>query len=304
MKIELTMLLLTAAMVTLSKTQQCREVTRQVIVCDDDANIRGGKGEKGDIGANGKAGPPGSKGSKGDRGGVGDKGKQGESCALGAFETEMREKLQEIENRLIPTSCLTSTVNGKQTLRSGEEAFCDAGWTVFQRRFDGSVNFDLTWEKYTVGFGNMSGEFWLGLDKIHSLTAGRGCRLRIDLWDFDNDHAYAVYSSFSVEDKTDGYKLHVADYQGTAGNSLANNNHNNSGMRFTTKDRDQDTWSSNCASDHAGPLGGWWYVSCGYSRLNAKWGRSEGTWRNIVWYHWKGSSGIALKATTMKLRCD
>ena len=29
-------------------------------------------------------------------------------------------------------SCETSPVYGKQTLRSGEEAFCDEGWTVSQ----------------------------------------------------------------------------------------------------------------------------------------------------------------------------
>ena len=33
---------------------------------------------------------------------------------------------------------------------------------VFQRRFNGIVNFNRSWTMYEQGFGSVDGEFWLG----------------------------------------------------------------------------------------------------------------------------------------------
>ena len=91
------------------------------------------------------------------------------------------------------------------------DVYCDqktagGGWTVFQKRLDGSVNFYRGWDKYKGGFGNKNGEFWLGLEKIHRLTKEQS-RLRVDLEDFENQTAYAEYASFGVGDEQSKYKL-------------------------------------------------------------------------------------------------
>ncbi len=81
------------------------------------------------------------------------------------------------------------------------------GWTVFQRRVDGSVDFYRKWTDYKNGFGNLTNEFWLGLDKIHRLSSSKQNVLRVDLQTFENENAYAVYESFSVGNEGDGYRL-------------------------------------------------------------------------------------------------
>ena len=118
------------------------------------------------------------------------------------------------------------------------------GWTVFQRRKDGSVDFYRNWVDYEEGFGDLNGEFWLGLSKIHRLTQdGTDYTLRVDLEDFENETRYAKYSTFNIGDNTTDYTITVGGYSGDAEDSLAYHN----GRKFTTKDRDNDQYFLNCA---------------------------------------------------------
>ncbi|XP_066289705.1 veficolin-1-like [Branchiostoma lanceolatum] len=95
------------------------------------------------------------------------------------------------------------TTSGVYTLGSGVQAYCDmdtagGGWTVIQRRQDGSVPFNRTWEEYKQGFGDKDGEYWLGNDNIHLLTMQKDCALRIDISDWQGESRYVEYSSFRL----------------------------------------------------------------------------------------------------------
>ena len=98
------------------------------------------------------------------------------------------------------------------------DVFCDqttagGGWIVFQKRLDGSVDFYRGWTDYKVGFGNLKGEFWLGLDKINRLTK-TGNRLRVELEDTTGKAVYAEYDMFAVTSERTKYKLSLGTYSG------------------------------------------------------------------------------------------
>jgi len=74
--------------------------------------------------------------------------------------------------------------------------------------------FFLNWSDYKVGFGDLNGEFWLGLDKIHRLTSDNDSMLRVDLEDFEGNTSYAEYNRFGVMSENDKYKLSFGNYSG------------------------------------------------------------------------------------------
>ena len=170
------------------------------------------------------------------------------------------------------------------------------GWTVFQRRMDGSVDFYLNWDDYVHGFGNISEEHWLGLSKLHRLANGSvSTELRVDMKDKDGVYGYANYSSFYIGGSSTDYTLHVSGYSGPSnvGDSLAYHN----GQKFSTKDNDNDSYGGNCA---VLSFGAWWYNVCQYSNLNGHYGDDANT-KGVNWYHWKGWR-YSLPFTEMKVR--
>lgn len=153
-----------------------------------------------------------------------------------------------------------------------EQSHAQGGWTVIQKRQDGSVNFFRTWEQYKVtaympekkptkhtsctsilqkireikhvgqsqlGFGNLDGEYWLGLEHLYWMTKQAQYKLRVMLEDWHGRQVFAEYDSFSLEPESDWYRLRLGQYSGNAGDSLSW--HNN--KAFTTLDRDKDSYT-------------------------------------------------------------
>ncbi|XP_040199410.1 fibroleukin [Rana temporaria] len=174
------------------------------------------------------------------------------------------------------------------------EVYCDmesmgGGWTVVQIRQDGSINFNRTWNEYKNGFGNLTGEFWLGNDKIHLLTKSSNMMLRIELEDFKGATEYATYDQFYVANEFLKYRLSIGGYSGTAGDALHfSKQYNHDQKFFTTHDKDNDRYpSGNCGAYYSS---GWWFDACMSANLNGKYYKSDykGVRNGIFWGTWKG----------------
>ena len=181
------------------------------------------------------------------------------------------------------------------------QVYCDqetdgGGWIVFQRRKDGSVDFYRDWADYKIGFGNVLGEFWLGLDYINDLTADGCHELRIDMSDFEHNTKYAKYECFKVGPESGKYVLTATGYSGDAVDSMEYH----SGRPFSTKDVDNDADGGACARLYKGA---WWYGSCHNANLNGQYlgGVHTSYADGVNWKHWKGYY-YSLKFVEMKFR--
>ena len=182
-------------------------------------------------------------------------------------------------------------LNGLYIIFAGSQykyqvVYCDqmssgGGWTVIQKRQDGSVGFEKKWDEYKAGFGNIRGEFWLGNDNIHSLTkteaAPKSSSLLINMKHRNKEKPiFALYSGFRIDDEAAKYKLYVSGYSGNATDKLSH--HNN--MKFSTEDQDNDRGvNRNCSTRYG--KGGWWYNNCYHSNLNGNY--NETTDKGVIW---------------------
>ena len=171
------------------------------------------------------------------------------------------------------------------------------GWTVIQRRVSDS-DFYRSWTEYEIGFGDLGTNFWLGNKQISRLTSQNWYQLRVDMTHANGTSAYAGYNVFEVGDTDSKYQLTVSGYHGNAGDAL--NGHN--GYMFTTKDKDNDVYGTNCATKFEGA---WWYTKCHSSNLNGDYGNTayaKGlTWKPFTGYH---SSLTAVEMKVRRFRLD
>ncbi|XP_066430780.1 fibrinogen gamma chain [Eleutherodactylus coqui] len=196
-------------------------------------------------------------------------------------------------------------------------------WTVFQRRLDGSVDFNKNWVQYKEGFGYLSPadttEFWLGNEKIHLMSTQSTIPyvLRVELEDWSGHKSTADYSTFRLGSEKDNYRLTYAFFLGgDAGDAFDGfdfgddpsdkfyTSHN--GMQFSTQDKDHDKYDGNCAEQDGS---GWWMNRCHAGHLNGKYYKDgiysesdspSGYDNGIIWATWR-SRWYSMKKTSMKI---
>ncbi|XP_062597163.1 ryncolin-1-like [Saccostrea cucullata] len=185
------------------------------------------------------------------------------------------------------------------------KVYCDmttdgGGWTVIQRRMDGTTDFQSKkWKNFAEGFGHPKHEYWFGNDAVHALTTGGKMKLRIDLQRFTGEKGFVYYSSFVVGSKSDKYKLTIGGYKGSFGMKDSFSYHN--GMKFSTKDNDNDKWGSNCAASYGN---GWWFNTCHHCNLNGIYYKKRtSSSAGMTWLYWGStSSWDSLKSSKMMIK--
>ncbi|KAH8262862.1 hypothetical protein KR044_001231, partial [Drosophila immigrans] len=181
-------------------------------------------------------------------------------------------------------------------------ALCDSkiagpGWMVVLKRFDGSTNFFRDWQHYQKGFGNLSSEFFIGLEKLHAITYARPHELYIQMEDFDLNTRYARYDHFIIGNENSYYKLEkLGNYSGNAGDGLRENEN----MRFYTSDKDNKI---DCAQNR---ISAGWFDYCTQAQ-NLFGMYLRGPFKNILkykglrWDTWRGED-YSLKSAQMMIR--
>ena len=142
-----------------------------------------------------------------------------------------------------------------------------------------------TWAQYKVGFGDPSGNYWLGNDLLSQLTANNSYKLRIDLQQSDTGNwYYAEYRTFSVLSEARNYTLQVRGFSGNVSRD-AFGEHN--GAQFSTVDRYY------CAALHGGRF---WWRWCGGCGVNGA--------RSTYHFFWADlPGGWDLQLSRMWLQC-
>ncbi|XP_041365534.1 fibrinogen gamma-B chain-like [Gigantopelta aegis] len=195
-------------------------------------------------------------------------------CPIGATDSDCTTYIQDCDDYKKLGGTGTSYIKIKPQSWTGNPFVvrCEKGDTVIQMRGGGAacdqVQFNASWAEYKEGFGNMeNGCFWLGNDKIASLTKYRIYKLSIYSDIDDSKQNLVEYEWFVMKDEAHMYRLrftYVKQHKGTSDglNKPGGMHQDSTTQDFHTHDND----ISACAATHGA---GWWYDNgCTYGNLN------------------------------------
>lgn len=236
------------------------------------------------------------------------------------FQQENEQQLQEAVETLEdtengnaecrnPTSCddiYFSMEPGQHVVRVEPEdglgpitVLCDVKgkreiYTVFQKRFNGSVDFFRNFRDYENGFGSLESEFWLGLKNIRRLLlqTGNKNQLRVDMSVKETNINYTrIYPTFSIG-PGDEYRLTVGGLY-DRGYGMSSSSY----KPFSTYDHGL----TQVAGRNSRRAGWWFPEDHGYVNLNGVWGVA-GKPYSVFWWELSPDLNSILEKTEMKFK--
>ncbi|KAI8033733.1 angiopoietin-4 isoform X1 [Drosophila gunungcola] len=184
--------------------------------------------------------------------------------------------------------------------------FCDqkvrgGGWTMVVNRYDGKEDFNRKWADYKIGFGPLTTEFFIGLDKLHQITSSDNYELLVQLQNRKQELRHALYDHFSIGSESEQYRLNVlGKYQGDAADALRQH----VGKKFSTQDRDNDESEQNCAVQQSAAF--WYGASCNLSNPFGLYQqlleRDYDGFKGILWHGFLDGPKGSLKIVRMMVR--
>ncbi|XP_051881451.1 uncharacterized protein LOC127575596 [Pristis pectinata] len=138
------------------------------------------------------------------------------------------------------------------------------GWTVLEHKSKQSeLTWNETWTTYKYGFGNVLGDHYLGNEYIYFLTNQMWYKAKVLLGQADKNGElkwkHAEYDIFRVGSEMTNYTLHLGAFSGKIPDALSVPENMVDNCPFSTRDRDSDSDSVNCAQKYGG---GWWFNTC------------------------------------------
>ena len=145
---------------------------------------------------------------------------------------------------------------------------------IIQRHVKGyGWGFAKNWTDYKNGFGSIERNFfWLGLERMHELTASGSYELEIKIKNRNINRGGTEtlkWANFSVGSESTNYRLSVSGFDkgsSVIGDRLQDHNR----MKFCTRDR------PHCSCTRNNGDAGWWYLYGGCWQCHLNWGKSGG----------------------------
>lgn len=199
--------------------------------------------------------------------------------------------------------CPESATDGVYNLKPAHSSiptfpvYCEDGWIVIHRRFNGSLDFNREWVPYREGFGDLQGEHWLGLEKMHQITRVGSYELKVVMKSFEGVEKSAQYKGFKIGSELTQYQLGLEEFDGgDAGDSFMHHN----GMKFSTPDRDNDQSGPEKTPCAVFFKSGWWFAGCHHTNLNGLYEKGK-IFNTMSWWHFNQKHDC-LKEARMLIR--